>query len=156
MENGLSNNHVPLTVGWKEYIDFPEWNLHRIKAKVDTGARTSALDVTSYDLTEAGGVITARLRLALNRKKPEELTVVETPVLEMVVVTSSTGTREQRPVVETVAKLGSVKKRIRLTITNRAGMIFRMILGRTALEDDFVVDVGKKYLLGRKRRKAGG
>jgi hypothetical protein len=151
MENGLPHHPRPIAIGWKEYIDLPEWDLHRIKAKVDTGARTSALDVTSYDLNESGGVLTARLRLALDRKKPEVLAVVETPVLKMVVVTSSTGNREQRPVVETVVRLGSVEKRIRLTITNRAGMLFRMILGRTALEDDFLVDVGKKYVLGRKR-----
>lgn len=151
MENGLPHHPRPVTIGWKEYIDFPEWNLHGIKAKVDTGARTSALDVSCYDLDESGGILTARLRLALNRKKPDELTVVETRVLKMVVVTSSTGNREQRPVVETVVKIGPVEKQIRLTITNRAGMLFRMILGRTALEDDFLVDVGKKYLLGRKR-----
>ena len=139
---------TPLTIGWKEYVDFPEWGLRRIKVKVDTGARTSALDVVSYDLWESAGFgLRARLRLALSRKHPGRLTTVQADVLRMVVVSNSNGMREQRPLIETTVRLGPVVKRIRLTVTNRAGMRFRMILGREALRDDFVVDVSKKYLL---------
>jgi hypothetical protein len=140
----------PLTIGWKEFVDFPEWGLRRIKVKVDTGARTSALDVVSYDLWESAGLgLRARLRLALSRKHPGRLTTVQADVLRMVVVRNSSGMREQRPLIEASIRLGPVTKRIRLTITNRAGMRFRMILGREALRNDFVVDVSKKYLLGR-------
>jgi hypothetical protein len=67
----------------------------------------------------------------------------------MVVVRNSSGTCEERPLVETMLRLGPVTKRVRLTITNRSNMRFRMILGRKALEGDFVVDVGKKYLMRR-------
>jgi hypothetical protein len=137
-------------IGWKEYLDFPEWGLRRIKAKIDTGARTSALDVASYELREDGprGLI-ARLRLSLHRKDPGRLTVVEAPVQGMVVVRNSSGLSEQRPLIEATVRLGPVTKRVRLTVTNRAGMRFRMILGRKALEGDFVVDVSQKYLLRR-------
>ncbi|HZU35519.1 MAG TPA: RimK/LysX family protein, partial [Gemmataceae bacterium] len=71
------------------------------------------------------------------------------PVARMVVVCNSGGMREQRPLIEAEVQLGPVVKRIGLTVTNRAGMLFRMILGRQALAGDFVVDVSQKYLLKR-------
>ncbi|HLJ92590.1 MAG TPA: RimK/LysX family protein [Gemmataceae bacterium] len=137
----------PLTIGWKEYVDFPAWNIRRVKAKIDTGARTSALDALHYDLRETDSGLVADLRLVLSRKHPHRVTVVSVPVLEIVVVRSSTGIHEQRPLIETVIRLGAVTKRIPMTVTNRSRMLFRMILGRKALEGDFVVDVSKKYLL---------
>jgi hypothetical protein len=137
-----------LLIGWKEHVDFPAWNLRGVKVKIDTGARTSALGVAGYELREAaGGGLVAHFRLALHRKYPERLAHVEAPVLRTVVVRNSGGVPEQRPLIETVLRLGPVSKRVRLTLTNRTGMRFPMILGRKALEGDFVVDVSKKYLL---------
>jgi hypothetical protein len=139
---------APLLIGWREYAAFPDWGIRRIKVKVDTGARTSALDVASYELWQEDGLgLVARLRLALDRKNRLKYQVIECPVLEMVTVRNSSGQREQRPVVETTLRLGPVRKRVRLTLTNRSGMRFRMILGRKALENDFIVDVSKQYLL---------
>ena len=137
----------PLVIGWKEYVDFPDWRIRRVKVKIDTGARTSALDVLSYDLRQTETGLVADLRLALSRKHPERVTIVSVPVLETVVVRSSTGMLEQRPLIETAIRLGPVTKRIQVTVTNRSCMLFRMIMGRKALEGDFVVDVSKKYLL---------
>ncbi len=140
----------PLLIGWKEYVAFPEWGLERIKVKIDTGARTSALGAVSYELREVEGRgLFALLRLALRRKQPKRLTLVEVPVLRMIVVRNSTGMPEERPLIETVMRLGPVSKRILLTVTHRTGMRFPMILGRKALEGDFIVDVSKKYLLRR-------
>jgi hypothetical protein len=140
----------PVRIGWKEYVELPEWKLRRIKVKVDTGARTSVLDVASYELLEVPGRgLVARLRLALSRKHPERVTVVEASVLRTVVVRNSSGVPEQRPLLETTIRLGPVTKRIRLTVTDRSPMRFRMLLGRLALAGDFVVDVGQKYLLRR-------
>jgi hypothetical protein len=142
-----ANAQAPLTIGWKERVDFPSWNIRHVKVKIDTGARTSALDVLSYDLRETDSGVVADLRLALSRRHPERVTIVTAPVLEMVLVTSSTGMQERRPLIETTIRLGPVTKRIRATVTNRSRMLFRMILGRKALEGDFVVDVSQKYLL---------
>lgn len=139
---------APLTIGWKEYLDFVDWGIRRVKTKIDTGARTSALGVVSYELWERPDhQLMARLQLALKRRHPEEVQEVVTPVLGMLVVANSNGMKEQRPVVETSIQLGPVVKRVRLTVTNRAGMLFRVILGRKALESDFLVDVKQKYLL---------
>lgn len=137
----------PLMIGWKERIDFPDWQLRRVKAKIDTGARTSALDVSRCILhTLPDGVVQAELHLSLFRRKPDKVVVVETPVLGMVVVANSAGICEERPLIETTLRLGAVVKRIRLTVTSRLGMRFAVILGRKALEDDFIVDVSRKYL----------
>jgi hypothetical protein len=138
----------PLTIGWKEYVEFPEWGIRRVKAKIDTGARTSALDAAGYELRpgENGGLV-VELRLALNRKRPEKVAVVQVPVLALVVVRNTGGFPEQRPLIETTMRLGPVCKRVRLTVANRCWMRFPMILGRRALENDFVVDVSQKYLL---------
>jgi hypothetical protein len=108
------------------------------------------LDVKRYELrrTVDGGII-AELRLALDRRRPELLTVVQTPVLLMVTVCNSSGVREERPLIETSLRLGPVTKRVQMTITNRTCMRFPMILGRKALEGEFVIDVSQKYLMGR-------
>jgi len=137
-------------VGWKEYVEFPDWGVHRVKAKIDTGARTSVLDVVRYELHNApdGGLV-AELGLHLHRKRPDELTMVRVPVLRTVVVRNSGGASEERPLIETTLRLGPVVKRILLTVTRRASMRFRMLLGRKALEGDFVVDVSRKYLCRR-------
>ncbi len=138
----------PLVIGWKERIDFPAWGVRRVKAKVDTGARTSALDAAAYEMYHAeGGELRVRLRLSLLRKHRGEPLAVDVPVLRTVVVRNSGGQHELRPLIEAEVVLGPVRKRVLLTVTNRAGMRFRVILGRLALAGDFVVDVSKKYLL---------
>jgi hypothetical protein len=140
----------PVRIGWKEYVALPEWHLRRLRAKVDTGAWTSVLDVADYELAEeAGGLLVARLRLALSRKHPERVRLVEVPVLRLVVVRNTGGTLEERPLLETTLCLGPVCKRIRLTVTNRSHMRHRMLMGRLALAGDFVVDVSQKYLMRR-------
>jgi hypothetical protein len=143
---------TPLVLGWKERIDFPDWGLRRVRVKIDTGARTSALGAVYYelrDLPDQGRV--ADVVLALDRKNPERRVTVRVPVLATVVVTNSSGQREQRPLVEARVRLGPLTKTIRLTVTNRCQMRFPVILGRQALAGDCVVDVNRKYALRKKR-----
>ncbi len=138
----------PLVIGWKEWAALPEWGVRKIKVKVDTGARTSALDVVGYELRPApGGGQVARLRLVLNRRRSGREVVAEAPVVGVVSVRNTSGVSEQRPVVEATVRLGPRLKRIRLTLADRAGMLHRMILGRAALAGDFVVDVSRKFVL---------
>jgi hypothetical protein len=139
----------PLLIGWKEYVAFPEWNIRRLRAKIDTGACSSALDVARYELIESGGVMLARIRLVLNRRRPERLRTLEAPVLRMTRVTCSNGVCEQRPVVLALIRLGPIEKRIRLTLTNRATLRHRLLLGREALNGSFIVDAARSYVLGR-------
>jgi hypothetical protein len=137
-----------LLIGRKEYVAFPDWDIPRIRAKVDTGARSSALDVLSYDLLEIEGrQLRVRFRLALNRTRPDRYRTLEANVLRMVRVRNSGGGCERRPLIETTIRLGPVTQLIRLTLTDRTAMRYRMILGRQALRGRFVVDVSQKYLL---------
>jgi hypothetical protein len=141
-----------LTVGWKERIDFLDWDLRRVKVKIDTGARTSALGAVYYEMLDLPGEgRVADLVLALDRKAPDRHVRIRTPVIGTVVVRNSAGQRELRPIVETRVRLGTLTKTIRLTVTNRAHMRFPVILGRLALSGDFVVDVNRKYLLRKKK-----
>jgi hypothetical protein len=150
-DNPLAKESEPLRIGWKEYVQFPEWGLPRLKAKIDTGARTSVLDVLGYELVpDEEQKLIAELRLPPLRKTESAMHVLRVPVLGTVVVRNSAGMRERRLLLETSLRIGPVTKRVRLTVTNRSCMIFRMILGRTALAGDFIVDVSRKYLLGRK------
>jgi hypothetical protein len=124
---------------------------------VDTGAFSSALDVAAYDLErDDTGRLIARLSLCLSRRDPSRQTVVFARVVKMVGVTNTSGIREQRPLLEATIRLGSIEKRIRMTVTNRSCMRCRMLLGREALAGSFVVDVSKKYLLHKAPLAPGG
>jgi hypothetical protein len=149
----MSDPTPPLLIGWKERIDFPDWDLRRVKVKIDTGARTSALGAVYYELRDVPDLgRVADLVLALDPREPERRVNLRVPVLTTVVVRNSGGQCEWRPVVETRVRLGPLTKVIRLTVTNRSQMRFPVILGRQALAGDFLVDVTRKYLLKRRKR----
>ena len=120
-----------------------------MRAKVDTGARTSALDTQKYELhQEADGSLRARLWLRL-RKSSARVRMIDVPVLGFALVRSSNGVNEQRPLIETTLSLGGVSKRVRFTLASRTTMRFRVLLGRTSLAPEFLVDVSQQYLQHR-------
>ena len=140
-------------IGRKEHIDLPEWGLSRVRVKVDTGAYSSSLDVASFELSGEGAGLRARVWLALDRRNPGRLTVVDAPVRGLVRVKSTSGEWQQRPLLETLMRLGPVTRPIRVTVCDRAGMRNRMLLGRQALAGAFLVDVSRKYVLGRRKKR---
>jgi hypothetical protein len=143
----------PWLIGWKEYVGLPDWGIRRLKAKIDTGARTSAVDAASYEIRQTAAGLRAVLRLHLSHRDPAHVRVVEAPVLRMVTVCNTAGLRERRPLIETTLCLGPLRRRVPLTVTSRSGMLFRLILGRTALDGDFIVDVSRKYLCQRMKEE---
>jgi hypothetical protein len=147
----MEEGHVarPVLIGWKEYVALPDWGIRRLKAKIDTGARTSAVDAAGFELRETPAGLIAVLRLHLSHRQPGRELTVQAPVLRMVGVRNTSGRRESRPLIETTLDLGPLRKRIQLTVARRLGMRFRLILGRKALEGDFAVDVSQKYLCKR-------
>jgi hypothetical protein len=148
-----------LQIGWKELVDLPELGLRRLKGKIDTGARTSTLHVQSLSYLErlADGSHAAELILAPDRHDPSRLVTARARVLRQIEVRDSGGHLETRPLIETELVLGPVRKRIFVTLSDRSGMLFRMILGRKAVEGDFLVDPARKYLLRSwHRRRAEG
>lgn len=135
-------------IGWREYIDFPEWGVKGIRAKVDTGARTSSLHVGDVKLLDDDRI---RFYVDVSGEEVKRKKVIA-QIHRRGKVRSSTGHRTHRWYVKAVIRIGKCEHRITLNLTDRSGMNFPMLLGRTALEDDFLVDVDKSFLISKKKK----
>lgn len=134
-------------IGWTEYVDFPDWGIGGLKAKVDTGARTSSLHVEDLKPTRDGKV---EFHVILSRKRKNKKVLVRAKAVKWARVRSSTGVYNTRCFVKTPIRIGHIEKEIEITLDSRDKMIFRMLIGRKALEDDFLVDVDKRSALSEK------
>ena len=139
-----------LTIGWREWIGLPDLGVDYIKAKIDTGARTSALHVNHIEVLEEREKDTLlRVRIhPVQRSRKEEITA-EVFAHDQRTVKSSAGHQQHRYVIETNLKAGERIFPIEISLTNRDAMGFRMLLGRTALRKDFLINPKKSYLLGK-------
>jgi hypothetical protein len=146
--------HPGTIIGWKEWIGLPDLGIPAVKAKIDTGARTSALHV--FDLQEfvAEGRQMVRFGIHPLQRRKDILRFCEAPVLEKRRVKDSGGHIEKRYVIRTTAVMGALSWPIDITLTNRDLMLFRMLLGRKAVENRFLLNPGRSYLTGRSLTKA--
>ena len=139
-------------VGWVEYVALPRLEIGRLKAKIDTGARTSALHVIRMRTIDTSGGPHRRPILEITvpgGRRGERPHVVRASVRGFAMVRDTSGRTERRPVIETALKLGPFERRITVTLTDRGDMLFPMLVGRTALGPAVVVDPSRRYLLGR-------
>jgi len=137
-----------LLIGAAEFVDIPAWGVRALAAKVDTGARTSALHVENVRELPRRRV---HFDVRLHHSRPERRVTVEAAIQRRGRVRSTTGTTESRLFVATVVRVGPVRKRVELGLVDRKNMIYRMLLGRSALSGSFLVDVGRRFLLARPR-----
>lgn len=133
-------------VGWREWVSLPRLGVDRIKAKVDTGARTSSLHAVHISTRQVGGIAVVCFDVHPMQRSAQLLVKCQLPLVDERYVRSSDGTRELRPVVETDVQLDGLTWPIELTLTNRALMGFRLLLGRRALRRKFVVDPGRSWI----------
>lgn len=141
-------------IGWREWVSLPELGIRRLKAKADTGARTSALHAVNIRLfTEANtewvefnlGSDPAKTTTSQQAKRKRRARVIEQRTVK-----DSGGREERRVIIETEIKLAGQSWPIEISLTDRATMGFRMLLGRTALASRFMIDPSESYLLRRK------
>jgi hypothetical protein len=141
----MRERHEPQIIGIAEYVDFPDWRIRGLRAKVDTGARTSALHVENVRELSASRV---RFDVRLHRTDTAARVSVETKVSRRALVRSSSGIAAERLFVKVRVRLGGREQVLEAGLVDRGNMIYRMLLGRSALEARYIVDVSKRYALG--------
>lgn len=142
-----------IVCGWREWLVLPELSEQLIKAKVDTGARTSALHADDVRIVRRGGKRMVRFTVHPKQRSTRAEFSAIAPLVEVRHVRSSNGAIEERPVIETVVDLGGERWPIELTLTRRDVMGFRMLLGRQAIRHHALVDPGRSYLTRKVRVK---
>jgi hypothetical protein len=147
-------NEISAIIGWKEWVGLPDLGIPAVKAKIDTGARTSALHTFEIEEFEANGLRMVRFGIQPLQRRQDIERFCEAPVLERRRVKDSGGHVEKRYVIRTTVALGTLSWPINITLTDRAPMLFRMLLGRKAVEDKFLINPGQSYLTGRKLAKS--
>jgi hypothetical protein len=133
-------------VGWREWVSLPELGVTAIKAKIDTGARSSALHVLNIEPFIDRGISTIRFEIPPNRQDTMNVVLTQAEVLDQREVRNSGGQTEVRYAILTLVEIQGVRWPIELTLTNREAMGFRMLLGRQAVRDRFLVDPGRSFL----------
>lgn len=141
-------------LGWREWVALPDLGIPAVKAKLDTGARTSALHAYFVEPFEENGVSRVRFGIHPLRRRPEIALDCVADVKDRRIVSDSGGHREHRFVIETRLELGARSWLAEVTLTDRESMLFRMLLGRTALAGRFSVDPALSYSTGKSLRRA--
>jgi len=143
-------------LGWNEWIALPDLNVPRIKCKVDTGARTSALHAFYVEEFEENSV--RRVRFGLHPEQGDTTKEIHciADIVDKRKVTDSGGHTESRIVILSSIVIGNLTWPIEITLTNRDTMRYRMLLGRAAIEDNFIVDAGASCIMGEPSTSPAG
>jgi len=146
----VSPTSSPTLVGWRECVALPELGLPMLRAKIDTGARTSALHVDAQWRTVEAGVPWVGFRLSPRGRIAVE---AHAPVHDEREVVDSGGHRSVRVFLRTRLLLAGVERIVEVNLADRRGMRFAMLVGRTALAGAFTVDPARSFLHGRAARR---
>ena len=143
----------PIEIGWREWVGFPEFDVDAIKAKIDTGAKTSAIHAFRVTETDIDGAphVEFFLHPEQKRRVPEMRCIA--PIKDRRLIKSSNGEIQERIIVSALLAFGGREWGIDLSLANRDEMGFRLLLGRDALRNRVVIHPAKSYLLGRRKKK---
>jgi hypothetical protein len=138
-----------IAIGWQEWCALPQLNLGAIKAKIDTGAKTSAIQ--AFDIKTFNCKDGLHVRFALHPLQAHENLAREcsAKVVDQRWIMSSNGHKEHRYVIQTLIIMAGETWEIELTLSDRDPLKFRLLLGRTALKGRVIIDPSKKFCLGR-------
>jgi len=134
----------PLILGWREWLALPAFGIGAIKAKLDSGARSSSLSVTSVETFDRDGRLHARF-LVRPRRRGQRVVICEAPVVDRRPVTDSGGHTSERWFVRTEIVLGTERFETDINLTDRRAMLFPLLLGRAALGGRFRIDPALSY-----------
>lgn len=140
-------------IGWREWLQLPEFGIAAIKAKIDTGARSSTLHAFDMEFFERRGEEWVRFRIHPLQRDVRHSAQVEAPILEWRYVRSSSGHVTCRPIIVTRVRLMRHEWSIEVSLVGRDEMGFRMLLGREAVRRRFVIDPGRSYRGEKERRR---
>jgi hypothetical protein len=133
-------------IGWREQLALPDLGISEVKAKIDTGARSSALHAFDVETFNSNGKRMVRFKVHPYQRDAHRTVTAEAELLDQRQVRNSGGQTQVRPVIETTVELNGDRWSIELTLTNRDVMGFRMLLGRQAVRRRFLVDAGRSFL----------
>ncbi len=145
----MTEDKDKVTLGWREWVALPELGIKKIKAKIDTGARTSALHAFRVEAFEENGQDRVRFAMHPLQKRSDIQIECVADVVDRRNVTDSGGHNELRYVIRTPIRVAGRDIPVEITLTDRDTMKFRMLLGRTTLREGFVVDPAGSYLTGK-------
>lgn len=149
----MSETSAQLAIaGWREWIGLPDLDVSWVKAKLDTGARSSAIHAWDIEPFERDSAEWVRFQLHPWQMSDLDAVDVELPVVDRRTIRSSTGHEEERYVVRTKIRVLDLDLTADLTLTNRDEMGFRMLVGREALRGSILVDPGRSYIGPRPSR----
>lgn len=143
-------SETPQVVGWREWVALPDLKIESIKAKVDTGARTSSLHAYDVEFYTEGRRRMVRFKVHPEQRNSKSVVSTCAPLHDRRSVKSSSGRAELRPVILTTIEIFGRSWEVELTLTNRDEMGFRMLLGRQATRKQLLVDPGRSFLNGRR------
>lgn len=135
-------------IGWREWVALPELGVPAIRAKADTGARSSALHAFGLEVVEVEGRSVARFAVHPDHRSPGPAVVVETDVIGERRIRNPGGRSETRPVISARIAVGEIAFDTEISLTRRDDMGFPMLLGRQTLRRRFLVDPGRSYVVG--------
>lgn len=139
--------------GWREWVSLPSIGVGSIKAKLDTGARTSALHAFNIETYWSNGELWARFFVHPYQENDAKEIACDARIEDIRIVSNPGGRRQRRLVIRTDIRLGDETWPIDLSLTDRDEMGFRLLIGRTAMHGNLIVDPDHSYLLGKRRRK---
>jgi hypothetical protein len=151
---GNETNLKKRVIGWREWVALPELGIAAIKAKMDTGARTSALHTFCIEPFETNGQTRVRFGIHPQMKRQDIEIFCVADVVDQRLVRDSGGHEEKRYVIRTLLRFAGDQWPIEITLTDRDPMQFRMLLGRTALRHRLIVDPSRSYCTGKPEAKS--